>query len=88
MYDLLCKFENLVILKTMMDMIDCNFLDTVNLQQIADVADELNVHLDYQVDFDDIYDSEYDKLYDIYIKWFDDINNMYLDVKNGLLKLI
>ena len=88
MYELLRQFEDLVVLKTMMDMIDCNFIDTVNLQQIADVADELDVHLDYQIDFDNINDSEYDELYDIYIKWFDDINNMYLNVKNGLLKLI
>ena len=88
MYELLKQFENLVVLKTMMDMIECNFIDTVNLQQIADVADELDIHLDYQIDFDNINASEYNELYDIYIKWFDDINNMYLNVKNGLLKLI
>lgn len=88
MFELLQKFENLIVLRTMMDMIDRNFIDTVNLQQVANIADECNINLSYKVNLDSIYDSEYDELYNIYTEWFEEINNMYLDTKNGLLKLI
>ena len=88
MYDLLEKFESLVVLKTMMDLMDLNFIDTVKISQIADTANELDIDLDFTL-YDQIeYESDYDLMVETFEDWFEDINIMYLDVKNGLLKLI
>ena len=88
MHDLLCKFESLVILQTMMDLVDLNFIDTVKLNQIADTANELDIDLNY-IDYDKImYESDYDLMVEVFEDWAEDINTMYLDVKSELLKLI
>ena len=88
MYDLLCKFENLVVLKTIMDNIDLNFIGTQDLDNIIKIADELDIPLNC-IDYDNIdYNDQYQDICDVYMDWFDDVNTMYLDVKNGLLKLI
>lgn len=88
MYNLLEKFENLVVLKTMMDLVDLNFIDTVRISQIADTANELDIDLDFTL-YDQIkYDDDYDLMIETFEDWFEDVNTMYLDVKNGLLKLI
>lgn len=88
MYDLLCKFENLVILKTIMDNVDLNFIDTVDLDKIANVANELEIDLNF-LDYDKIeYDNQYDLIEQVYYDWFEDVDTMYEDIKNGLLKLI
>lgn len=88
MYDLLCKFENLIVLKTIMDNIDLNFIGTQDLDNIIEIADELDIPLNC-IDYDNIdYNDQYQDICDVYMNWFDDVNTMYLDVKNGLLKLI
>lgn len=87
MFDLLCKFENIIVLKTIMDSIDLNFIGTEDLERIADDAENLGIDLNC-IDLDNIYDSEYDLIEDIYREWFDDVNTMYLDIKEELLKLI
>lgn len=87
MFDLLCKFENIVVLKTIMDSIDLNFIGTEDLEKIADDAENLGIDLNC-IDLDNIYNSEYDLIEDIYREWFDDVNTMYLDIKEELLKLI
>ena len=88
MYDLLCKFEDLVVLKTIMDNIDLNFIGTEDLDNIIEIAEELNISLNC-IDYDNIdYNDQYQDICDVYTDWFDDVNNMYLDVKNDLLKLI
>ena len=47
------------------------------------------VRIDNHLDYDKIeYNSQYDLIEQVYFEWFEDINTMYLDVKNGLLKLI
>lgn len=88
MYNLLEKFENLVVLKTMMDLVDLNFIDTIKISQIANTANELDIDLDFTL-YDQIeYENDYDLMVDTFEDWFEDVNIMYLDVKNGLLKLI
>lgn len=88
MYDLLCKFEDLIVLKTIMDNIDLNFIGTQDLDNIIEIADELSIPLNC-IDYDNIdYNNQYQDICDVYMDWFDDVNTMYLDVKNGLLKLI
>lgn len=87
MFDLLCKFENIIVLKTIMDSIDLNFIGTEDLERIADDAENLGIDLNC-IDLDNIYNSEYDLIEDIYREWFDDVNTMYLDIKEELLKLI
>lgn len=88
MYNLLEKFESLVVLKTMMDLVDLNFIDTVKISQIADTANELNIDLDFTL-YDQIeYENDYDLMIETFEDWFEDVNIMYLDVKNDLLKLI
>ena len=88
MHDLLCKFENLVVLKTIMNNIDLNFIGIHDLNNIIEIADELDISLNC-IDYDNIdYNYQYQDICDVYMDWFDDVNTMYLDVKNGLLKLI
>lgn len=87
MYELLCEFESLIVLKTMMDSIDLNFISVTDLEEIALYAEELDIHLK-EMDLDDIYNSDYKLITEIYDEWFEGINNRYLDIKNGLLKLI
>lgn len=88
MYNLLCQFENLVVLKTIMDNIDLNFIGTQDLDNIIEIADKLDIPLNC-IDYDNIdYNDQYQDICDVYMDWFDDVNAMYLDVKNGLLKLI
>ena len=85
MYELK-KFENLVILKTMMDLVDLNFIDTVKLGQIADTANELNIDLNYIV-YDQIHENDYDDvMIDVFNGWYEDVDIMYNDIKNDLLK--
>lgn len=86
MHDLLCKFENIVILKTIMESVDHNFIDTVDLSKIADVANELEIDLNF-LDYDRIErDNQFDLIEQVYYDWFEDVNTVYLDIKNGLLK--
>ena len=86
MHDLLCKFENIIILKTIMESVDRNFVDTVDLDKIANVANELDIDLNY-LDYDRIErDNQFDLIEQVYYDWFEDVNTMYLDIKNGLLK--
>lgn len=87
MYDLLCKFEDIIVMKTIMDNIDLNFIGVEDLEEIAGYAEELGIEIDC-VNLDDIYNSEYDLITDIYYTWYENVNNKYLDIKNGLLKLI
>lgn len=86
MHDLLCKFENIIILKTIMESVDRNFIDTVDLGKIANVANELEIDLNF-LDYDRIErDNQFDLIEQVYYDWFEDVNTMYLDIKNGLLK--
>ena len=87
MYNLLCEFENIIVMKTIMDNVDLNFIGVGDLEKIAEYAEELGIETDY-VNLDDIYNSEYDLITDIYYKWYENVNDKYLDIKNGLLKLI
>lgn len=88
MYDLLEKFENLVVLKTIMEGVDLNFIGTNELEHIACIANELDVDLNV-LDFEKIqYNGQHQEICDVFDDWFKDVNTMYLDVKNGLLKLI
>ena len=87
MNNLVSQFENLITLKAIMDDIDLNFIDTGDLENIVNCAIDLDIDIE-DYDIDDIYNSEYDRIYDIYIEWFEDVNFMYLDVKNELLKII
>ena len=87
MYDLLCKFEDIIVMKTIMDNVDLNFIGVGDLEEIAEYAKELGVEIDC-VNLDNIYNSEYDLITDIYYTWYENVNDKYLDIKNGLLKLI
>lgn len=90
MYELLCEFEEIVVLKTLMNRIDLNFLSKENLEDIAEYIDEngINIDLEYVDMLESLYNSQYDEIEDIYYSWFESINKRYNDVKNGLLKLI
>lgn len=81
MYNMLCKLEDLIVLKTIMEFVDLDSISITDLEEIAMYAEELDIDLgDYHSD---------DKLiHEIYFEWFENVNTMYLNVKNGLLKLI
>lgn len=87
MYDLLCKFEDIIVMKTIMDNVDLNFIEIGDLEEIAEYAEELGIEINH-VDLENIYNSEYDLITDIYYTWYENVNDKYLDIKNGLLKLI
>ena len=90
MYELLCEFEEIIVLKTLMNKIDLNFLSKEDLEYIAEYIDENNINIDLEyVDMlESLYNSQYDEIEDIYYSWFESINKRYNEVKNGLLKLI
>lgn len=90
MYELLCEFEEIIVLKTLMNRIDLNFLSKEDLEYIAEYIDENNINIDLEyVDMlESLYNSQYDEIEDIYYSWFESINKRYNEVKNGLLKLI
>ena len=43
MYDLLCEFESLIVLRTLMDSVDMNFIGIGDLEKINGYARELNI---------------------------------------------
>lgn len=87
MYDLLCEFESLIVLKTIMDSVDMNFIGIGDLEEIDGYAKELDIDTKY-VDLESMYNSEIDSIIDVYNDWYENVNDRYLEVKNGLLNLI
>ena len=90
MYELLCEFEEIIVLKTLMNKIDLNFLSKEDLEYIAEYIDEngISIDLEYVDMLESLYNSQYDEIEDIYYSWFESVNKRYNEVKNGLLKLI
>lgn len=87
MYDLLCEFESLIVLKTIMDSVDMNFIGIGDLEEIDGYAKELDIDTKY-VDLESMYNFEIDSILDVYNEWYENVNDKYLEVKNGLLNLI
>ena len=79
--NLLEKFENLIVLKTIMDYKDVDYIDHSDLEEIIMLADELDIDLNCI----DLYNNQ---SYDLFAEWFEDINYMYNDIKEELLKEI
>lgn len=85
---LLNLFESIIILRTDMDNINLNFICIDDLEKIIDVATELDIDLNC-LEYDKIeYNTQQEQLTEVYYDWYEDINTMYLDVKNSLLRLI
>lgn len=85
---LLSLFESLIILKTDMDNIDLNFICINDMEKIIEIADELDIDLNC-IEYDKIeYNTQQKELIEIYYDWYEDINTMYLDIKNELLKCL
>ena len=87
MYDLLCEFESLIALRTLMDSVDMNFIGIGDLEEIDGYAKELDIDIKY-VDLENMYNWEIDSILDVYNEWYDNINNRYLEVKNNLFKTL
>lgn len=83
MHDLLCEFESLITLRTLMDKVDLNFIGIEDLKEINEYARELNIDIKY-VDLESIYNWEIDSILDVYNEWYDNINDRCLEVKNQL----
>ena len=83
MYDLLCEFESLIILRTLMNKVDLNFIGIEDLKEINEYARELNIDIKY-VDLESMYNWEIDSILDVYNEWYDNINDRCLEVKNQL----
>ena len=85
---LLSLFESLIILKTDMDNIDLNFICINDMEKIIEIADELDIDLNC-IEYDKIeYNTQLEELIEIYYDWYEDINTMYLDIRNELLKCL
>lgn len=83
MYDLLCEFESLITLRTLMDKVDINFIGIEDLKEINGYARELGIDIKY-VDLESMYNWEIDSILDVYNEWYDNINDRCLEVKNQL----
>lgn len=71
-----------------MDNIDLNFICIDDMEKIIEVADELDIDLNC-IEYDKIeYNTQLEELIEIYYDWYEDINTMYLDIKNELLKCL
>lgn len=84
MYDLLCEFESLIVLRTLMDSVDMNFIGIRDLEEIDGYAKELGIDIKY-VDLESMYNWEIDSILDVYNEWYDNINDRYLEVKEQLI---
>ena len=84
MYDLLCEFESLIVLRTLMDSVDINFIGIGDLEEIDGYAKELDIDIKY-VDLESMYNWEIDSILDVYNEWYDNINDRYLEVKEQLI---
>lgn len=85
---LLNLFESIIIIRTDMDNINLNFICIDDLEKIVDVATELDIDLNC-LEYDKIeYNTQQEQLTKVYYDWYEDINTMYLDIKNSLLRLI
>lgn len=84
MYDLLCEFESLIILRTLMDNVDMNFIGIGDLEEIDGYAKELGIDTKY-VDLESMHDKETGCVFDVYNEWYDNINDRYLEVKEQLI---
>ena len=84
MYDLLCEFESLIVLRTLMDSVDMNFIGVGDLEEIDGYAKELDIDIKY-VDLESMYNWEIDSILDVYNEWYDNINDRYLEVKEQLI---
>lgn len=83
MYDLLCEFESLITLRTLMDKVDINFIGIEDLKEINGYARELGIDIKY-VDLESMYNWEIDSILDVYNEWYDNISDRCLEVKNQL----
>lgn len=84
MYDLLCEFESLIVLRTLMDNVDMNFIGIGDLEEIDGYAKELGIDTKY-VDLESMYDKETGRVFDVFNEWYDNINDRYLEVKEQLI---
>lgn len=84
MYDLLCEFESLIVLRTLMDSVDMNFIGIGDLEEIDGYAKELDIDIKY-VDLESMYNWEIDSILDVYNEWYDNINDRYLEGKKQLI---
>ena len=84
MYVLLCEFESLIVLRTLMDSVDMNFIGIGDLEKINGYARELSIDIKY-VNLESMYNWEIDSILDVYNEWYDNINDRYLEVKKQLI---
>ena len=87
MYDLLCEFESLIVLRTIMNNVDMNFIGIGDLEEIDGYAKELGIDIKY-VDLESMYNWEIDSILDVYDEWYNNINDRYLEVKSNLFKTL
>ena len=84
--DLLRKFEDIIIVRTIIFDVNLNFLCLDDLTKISDIAYECKIDLNHIDLLEGMYNSQYDKIRDIYDEWREDIVYMYNDVKDDLLE--
>ena len=87
MYDLLCEFESLIVLRTIMNNVDMNFIGIGDLEEIDGYAKELGIDIKY-VDLESMYNWEIDSILDVSDEWYNNINDRYLEVKSNLFKTL
>lgn len=79
----LIEFELIVTLKGKIFDVNLNYLDTLDLVQIEELAIDLGIdNLLTYYDLEPIYESEYEKVECIYKQWCEDI----IDAYEGIIK--
>lgn len=83
------NFENIFLVKTVIGNINLNFLTKNDLEDIDEIAYELDIELPLNEveSLEDFYDFEYEKVSKIYNDWYEYINNEYVSLKEELFKL-
>ena len=87
MCELLYKFESIMVLQTIIDHVDLNFLDKSDLENIEEIAYDLDIELT-EFNIEGLYNSQYEAIEHIYNTWQNDVNEIYHEVRNGLLKIL
>lgn len=80
MIETLMHFENIVVIYTLLDRMDLNYLTVGDMEEVLDVAYECNIDLGDHTLTDDT------DLIEVYEDWIKIINDKYLSTRSKLIK--
>lgn len=79
--------ENVIVVQTLCGAINLNFIGVQDLEEIACIAEELDIILP-EHDLDSLYNDDYEDLVKIYHDYMNTLNDSYLELKTEVLNAI